>query len=342
MSQYALSAADEYPHAPGPETHFNESVYMNAFDHARRMGGWMRIGNRVNEGYAELSVCLYLPDGRIACQFQRPSIAHNEAFSAGGLRVDVVEPLRRLDMRYAGELLVIDDPALLRHPKRLFAEARRAPASVEWRHEGISPTHGGVPTDPAQQTLYGRDFSLGHFNQHTRVRGEIRIGEECWPVDGYGWRDHSWGPRYWQAPWYYRWLTANFDRDLGFMLSRVAKKDGPGTRGGFVWENGQIHLCDQAEISTEFRGEDTYHQKIEAVLKSSRSGREWKFTGDVMSLIPLRNRRQTPDGEWLTTRISEGMTRWEMQSDEHKGKVGYGLSEYLDQIIDGQPVGTAE
>jgi hypothetical protein len=24
------------------------------------------------------------------------------------------------------------------------------------------------------------------------------------------------------------------------------------------------------------------------------------------------------------------------------GKVGYGLSEYLDQIIDGQPVGTAE
>jgi hypothetical protein len=56
----------------------------------------------------------------------------------------------------------------------------------------------------------------------------------------------------------------------------------------------------------------------------------------------LRNRRQTPDGEWLTTRISEGMTRWEMVSDEHKGKVGYGLSEYLDQIIDGTPVGTAE
>jgi hypothetical protein len=56
----------------------------------------------------------------------------------------------------------------------------------------------------------------------------------------------------------------------------------------------------------------------------------------------LRNRRQTPDGEWLTTRISEGMTQWTMVSDEHKGKVGYGLSEYLDQIIDNTPVGTAE
>ena len=44
----------------------------------------------------------------------------------------------------------------------------------------------------------------------------------------------------------------------------------------------------------------------------------------------------------MTTRISEGMTRWEMQSAEHAGKVGYGLSEYLDQIVDGQPVGKAE
>ena len=172
--------------------------------------------------------------------------------------------------------------------------------------------------------------------------GTIRVGEQEWEIQGFGLRDHSWGPRYWQAPWYYRWLTANFDRDLGFMLSRVAKKDGPGTRGGFVWENGQLHLCDHAEISTEFRGDDSYHQKIEAVLRSSRSGKEWTFTGDVMSLIPLRNRRQTPDGEWLTTRISEGMTEWTMTSAEHAGKKGYGLSEYLDQIIDGQPVGRAE
>ncbi len=38
------------------------------------------------------------------------------------------------------------------------------------------------------------------------------------------------------------------------------------------------------------------------------------------------------------TRISEGMTRWTMAD----GRVGYGLSEYLDQIVDGQPVGLAE
>ena len=42
------------------------------------------------------------------------------------------------------------------------------------------------------------------------------------------------------------------------------------------------------------------------------------------------------------TRISEGMTKWTVASGPYEGKVGYGLSEYLDQIIDGQPVGIAE
>jgi hypothetical protein len=44
--------------------------------------------------------------------------------------------------------------------------------------------------------------------------------------------------------------------------------------------------------------------------------------GRVLSLIPLRNRR---DGH--TTRIGEGMTEWTCE-----GRTGYGLSEYLDQI----------
>lgn len=41
-----------------------------------------------------------------------------------------------------------------------------------------------------------------------------------------------------------------------------------------------------------------------------------------------------PDGEELMTRIAEGMTRHECD-----GRTGYGLSEYLDQIVDRVPVG---
>ena len=60
--------------------------------------------------------------------------------------------------------------------------------------------------------------------------------------------------------------------------------------------------------------------------------------GSVLRLIPLRNRRADPDGNELVTRISEGLTKWTLDD----GRIGYGLSEYLDQIVDGAPVGLDE
>jgi len=61
---------------------------------------------------------------------------------------------------------------------------------------------------------------------------------------------------------------------------------------------------------------------------------EYEVQGKVLSLIPLRNRRNTPDGESLVTRITEGMTEY-----TYKGIVGYGMSEYLDQVVDDKPIG---
>ena len=79
-----LEPADEYLHELGPETTFNESMYFNVYDPAEQVGGFVRLGNRANEGYAEMTTCLYLPDGRVAFMYNRPEISHNDAFAAGG------------------------------------------------------------------------------------------------------------------------------------------------------------------------------------------------------------------------------------------------------------------
>ena len=85
MSTYRLDTVDEYGHQPTEDSNFNESVYVNGWDPEQKMGLWMRLGNRVNEGHAELSVCIYLPDGRVACPFLRPTIDPNERHSAGAV-----------------------------------------------------------------------------------------------------------------------------------------------------------------------------------------------------------------------------------------------------------------
>jgi len=51
-------------------------------------------------------------------------------------------------------------------------------------------------------------------------------------------------------------------------------------------------------------------------------------------LVLLRNRRTTAEGVQPQTRITEGMTEYRCN-----GRVGHGMSKYLDQIIDGQPRG---
>ena len=98
-----LEPQDEYMHELGPEPNFNESMYFNLYDPAQGVGGWFRCGNRANEGYAEMTVCLYLPGGRVGFMFKRAEIADNDAFDAGGIRFDVLEPFKRLDVIVLGQ-----------------------------------------------------------------------------------------------------------------------------------------------------------------------------------------------------------------------------------------------
>ena len=45
-----LVPEDDYTHPLGPEPNFNESMYFNFFDRGRKVGGFVRLGNRANEG----------------------------------------------------------------------------------------------------------------------------------------------------------------------------------------------------------------------------------------------------------------------------------------------------
>ena len=324
-----LEPADEYLHELGPETTFNESMYFNVYDPGEQVGGFVRLGNRANEGYAEMTACLYLPDGRVAFMYHRPEITRNDAFAAGGMTFEVVEPFEDLRVGYEGKVVRLDDPLAMADPRRAFTGNPYEQAKVALTYTRVSDPIGGEPTESHERE--GEEFAKGHYEQLNAVTGTIAVGAEEWAIAGFGLRDHSWGPRTWQAPWYYRWLTANFGDDFGFMGSRIARPDREGMRGGFIWDGERIIPCHGFEISTEWTETGTYHRAVEAVLHHAEGS--LAVHGKVLNLIPLRNRR---DGR--VTRISEGLTEWTLED----GRVGYGLSEYLDQIIDDQPVGLAE
>lgn len=322
-----LEPRDDYTHAPGSEATFNESMYFNVYDPAAQVGGFFRIGNRVNEGYAEVTVCLFLPDGRVAFTFGRPAIGSNDRFEAGGLEFEVLEPMERLAVRFDGELTLLADPREMVEPRRAFTANPRVPASVTLDYRALAPPVGGERDTPERA---GEEFARAHYEQLVTATGTITVADACHTVDGHGLRDHSWGPRTWQAPWYYRWLVG-CGPTFGFMGSRVVSRSGPGTRGGFVWDQGELYLCDRCEITTTWDGPEHYHRAVDLRLGSGE--REWSIHGEVLNLIPLRNRRDD-----MVTRITEGLTAWTLPD----GRSAHGLSEYLDQIVDGRPVGIGD
>ncbi len=338
MVKIRMEPGDEHMHELEPATNFNESMYFNVFDPTERVGGFLRLGNRANEGYAELTTCLYLPDGGVAFMFNRPKIDNNDAFDAGGTRFEVVAPFEELRTTYDGKVALLTEPLQMANPREAFTRNPWVDAHVDLTHTGVSPMYGGEPVNDDGTPLaddHSGGFARGHYEQHMAVRGTIRVGSEEWNVNGFGLRDHSWGPRYWQAPWWYRWLTANFGDDFGFVVSIIASRNGGRRYSGMLLRDGTYEHITDATLDTDWEGSDQYHRALRT--RATTTVGTYEITGKVLNLIPLRNRRTTPAGDQLVTRISEGLTEWSCN-----GRTGYGLSEYLDQILDGRPVGAAE
>ena len=121
--------------------------------------------------------------------------------------------------------------------------------------------------------------------------------------------------------------------DLGFATTISGNQEGHRNAGGFLYDR-SIAGDDwmpirNVELSSDY-DDGFYHRAVHAKVITDK--KTYDVEGEVWSNVPLRNRR-----EGMMTRITEGMTTWRCGELE-----GSGLSEYLDQIVDGAPVGLAE
>lgn len=334
-----LTPQDDYLHPLEEASNFNESRYYNFYDAGCGLGGWVRMGNRPNEGYAEMTTCFYLPSGSVGFMFGRPKIEGHTAHDAGGLKFDVIEPYVEHRISYDGKVVLLERPRDMEDPRAAFAENPKVPCRMDLTVKAVAKPWGGEPEAEEGEAVREIDpeksFARGHTEQHMESTGTVSIGDQTFRLhNALGLRDHSWGPRYWQAVWWYRWLTVNLGRDLGFATTVSGTEAGDRHAHGFLFDRkryGDDHWVPirDVKLSSDYDG-DWYHHAVHAVVTTDDA--EYPVEGEVWSNIPLRNRR-----EGMVTRITEGMTRWRCGDLE-----GAGLAEYLDQIIDGRPVGTRE
>ena len=327
-----LGINDEGVHHVGEASNWNESRYLDFYDPETKVGGWFRIGNRPNEGHAEMSACIYLPDGRAAFQFGRVPITEN-GLSVGGQSWEIVEPWRNNHVGYSGPMVVLSDPWGLRDPKSAMTQNPTVDAEIS-----LTALSTGLETvmgqDQDQVDLIFLPGQADHHYQHlAATTGTVRIGNDEWKINGRGGKDHSWGPRNWHAKIYLRWITASIDDDNGFILCRAV---GPTkeTHGGFLLVDGEFFATEDYEFHNTYAGAP-YYELTGVDVTVRGGGHELRGRGTPLNWLPLRHRQQGADGNLATLRIVKSPAVWEFDD----GRVASGAFEYHDLLTEDVPVG---
>ena len=221
-------------------------------------------------------------------------------------------------------MLELADPRAMADPGKAFRENPKKRIALDLVHDAVGPMYGHAGRrggDEARRAaVRARRTTSSTCTSPARSRSTARRSRST----GFGLRDHSWGPRYWQAIHAYRWLTLNFGAG-----PRRDGLDHPARSGGQAASGAAACSCaaTRSSRSSTRRSRPTTTRTASTTTVSARTvktakGEELEIDGEVTGFIPLRNRR-----EGRTTHIGEGMTRWRFGD-----RVGYGLSEFLKQV----------
>jgi hypothetical protein len=319
----ALTLAQELPVPALPDDPaWRENFCFDGYDAVRDIGFWLHMGRwSLDPSLWREQVHLMLPGGRlvVARSFGRRDIA----MSAAGpcMAFTCAAPGRAWRLTYHG-------------PGRETSRAELASAPIPEGPRALLDFD--IAFDSSEgvwdfgAAAKGEDWASAHYEQTGRAHGRVVFDGEAFAIDGFGWRDHSWGPRYWQVIYAYRLLLANFGEDRGFMLLKNIAADGRARRLGVVLVDGGYEDVLDLDLTTDWSADrDPERMRIAVRTPNRRETIEAR----VLILAPLRNRRQVGE-DTLVSRIAEGFTEFTWD-----GRTGYGMTEYIERVEDGVPVG---
>lgn len=310
-----IEPRDEHPHEAGAEPAWSESTYFNFADEASGLAGFSRVGFRPNEGTADGTLFLFLPDGGAVAVLERERRGEvPDDARVGGVVHERVAELAQWRVGYAGKGLAVaraDAVDISGAPSRAGVVLD---VGADLTFVACMPPFGtsGRRQRSADAAASAAAVAAGHFEQAGRVRGSVRAGDLTVRVNGLGVRDRSWGPRDWSAPWGWRWFSMPFADDFAIGVHSVLFP-GRDVQAGWVWRDGRTIKMKGFELDTRYDG--PFHRAL-TITATDVEGERYAIGGEVLSVIPLRIG---------TTRVNEGLTRFRVD-----GRETTGMAEYLD------------
>jgi hypothetical protein len=217
-SQMHFSEQDEGPHPVSDNPLWQESVLLHWYDQAQGIGGWHRIGHEANNRGGRAAIWSFLFD-KAGWQYRQcGEVALTAAdrisngFGAGAAL--------RFAYEQGAAVWTVRDEAL--------------DARLECRN--LFPL---IDPFPVGDELAAKRFPH-HFEVAGRVTGQVRYKDRTVKVDGYGYRDHSWGARDWENGMLnHRWFTGTLGSELSFAAITAQAASGRLIRVGYIRRGGE-------------------------------------------------------------------------------------------------------
>jgi hypothetical protein len=205
----------DLPHAPTDHPNWQESWVLAFRDPATNLIGFLRVGAYVNEGLAQMHWGVALPDG---LRFRRhlldlplkPEYRTAQTASAGPMTYSIPN----------GEYVRFEG-----HDPDCDVDLRLYDyfPSQNWRKVGDIGS-----------------LAANHPESSGRLEGRVRIGDRVIDIqNGFGHRDHSWGPREHIVIRNNRWIAGTVGPALSFSLSTVQFDNGEYFKGYWLVRAGK-------------------------------------------------------------------------------------------------------
>ena len=169
-----------------------------------------------------------------------------------GMRFECIEPFERWQVSFDGYGMRTSNEDMQNGLAKVGDNRRFV---VDLDIEAVTPAwdmHTAANDSTGRGSMHDQGWAKEHYEQLYRARGAVHLGGDPIPFDGYGWRDHSQGPRGGTggAPWGGHVITGTlYDNGKGWGLSRYWTPDGTITlEGGWVaGTDGTLHHAEVLE-----------------------------------------------------------------------------------------------
>jgi hypothetical protein len=204
----------EFVHQTSADEAWQESVFLAWRDPSRRIGGVHRIGTEAHRGKSNMWCGLFREGG--TCFRLNQEGEPFEPYPEGA--------------------------GFVCGPQRCFFRDEKVHWSLESDDCAADLSVEDLPSGDlwvANTESMAKVSITGHYHHHCRIRGLVRLDGETIPIDGYGWRDHSWGVRHWDGILHHRCFSASFGDHYAIDFYSLVDVHGALSKGGVVARGGR-------------------------------------------------------------------------------------------------------